>query len=486
MTKGKFRKETSAAQQKRRTILQTYLTSLVSLVLCVTMFFGTTAAWFTDTVETNQNQMYVGTLDVKLEHASFKNGSVDETKFKDVTEKDYKILSAATQWEPGYTAIEKFRLTEQGTLAFGYELTMAYNFTKVDENSSAEDKLKAAQEEAFTKAVSVWTYTGANITTLPENNFADLVKQDWVKVGTLYDVLNKTLNLFSGEMDAAEVNKKKTIDNVEQDDPAVAEHIIALHLDEDFTGEIKVDEDDKTVQGLMMDQITIRLVATQKASENDAFGPTYDLGATNTAIVYASTVEELQTAVDAAEDGTAIVLNGTVDLDGGRDAQLNLTKDVTFVGGTIKGVGYDGELNCGAKITSGNIVFDGVTFELTNDDIKTGAWGMSVNVSGSANVTFKNCTFKGSQCPIYQSGADSMITLENCKFETTSVAIQCEIYSGDFSLGQDLVVKNCDFTGVEDVLHIYDYDKDPTTEAIVQYMTANGNTFTGTCKQTCK
>ena len=68
MTKGKFRKETSAAQQKRKTILQTYLTSLVSLVLCVTMFFGTTAAWFTDTVETNQNQMYVGTLDVKLEH----------------------------------------------------------------------------------------------------------------------------------------------------------------------------------------------------------------------------------------------------------------------------------------------------------------------------------------------------------------------------------------------------------------------------------
>ena len=141
-------------------------------------------------------------------------------------------------------------------------------------------------------------------------------------------------------------------------------------------------------------------------------------------------------------------------------------------------------MNSAVNATSGNIVFDGVTFD-TNDWTTEGwaNWGISVNINGTANVTFKDCTFTGSQCPIYLSGADAVVTLENCTF--TGGYIQCEIYSGDFQLGQDLIVKNCDFTGLADVLHIYDYDKDPSSDAIAQYLTANGNKFTGTCKQTC-
>ncbi len=185
--------------------------------------------------------------------------------------------------------------------------------------------------------------------------------------------------------------------------------------------------------------------------------------------------------------GGTVALNGTVDLGGTAGSYLVMNQDVTIQGGTIKGTGWTGELNYGVNATAGNIVFDGVTFDTTDwSTVGWAKWGISVNVNGTANVTFKNCTFKGSQCPIYQSGATSVITLENCKFETAGVAIQCEIYSGDFSLGQNLIVKNCDFTGLSDVLHIYDYDKDPSTEAIVKYLTDNGNIFTGVCKQTCQ
>lgn len=194
---------------------------------------------------------------------------------------------------------------------------------------------------------------------------------------------------------------------------------------------------------------------------------------------------ELKAAIESGK--TSISLNGTVDLAGAQGAYINLNKDVTISGGTIKGTGWTGELNYGVSATDGNIVFDGVTFDTTDwTTVGWAKWGISVNVSGSANVTFKNCTFKGTQCPIYQSCADSVITLENCKFESSTTAIQCEIYSGDFQLGQNLIVKNCDFTGLTDVLHIYDYDKDPTSEAIAQYLTDNGNVFTGSCKQTCK
>ena len=187
-----------------------------------------------------------------------------------------------------------------------------------------------------------------------------------------------------------------------------------------------------------------------------------------------------------AVNGGNVALTGTVDLGGTTGNYLTLTEDTTVTGGTIKGTGWTGEMNYAVNATSGDIVFDGVTFDTTGwTTVGWANWGMSVNVSGNANVTFKNCTFKGTQCPIYQSGADSVIVLENCTFESTVGAIQCEIYSGDFSLGQDLIVKNCVFTGMTDVLHIYDYDKNPSTDAIVNYLTDNGNTFTGTCKQTC-
>ena len=390
MTKGKFRKETSAAQQKRKTILQTYLTSLVSLVLCVTMFFGTTAAWFTDTVETNQNQMYVGTLDVKLEHASYKNGQLQLTaegkmwNLDPIENPDYKILDGETQWEPGYTAVEKFRLTEEGTLAFGYSMTMAYNFS--------EDAETKAKEDAFTQAVTVWTYTGNNAANyeLPET-YEKMIAEGWTEVGTLYDVLTKTLSLFSGEMDSAEVNKKKTVDNVEQDDPAVAEHIIALHLDEDFTGEIVVGEENKTVQGLKMEDITIKLVATQMSSENDAFGPTYDLGATYTEVIYASSEEELREALTNAENGSVVVLTNDVQLDSDNTITVASGKDVTI---DLNGKGLSGTCNAsqGHLIMVNNGAILNVQDSSTNQSGKityakgTSDTGWAIDLEGKLNL----------------------------------------------------------------------------------------------------
>ena len=463
MTKGKFRKETSAAQQKRKTILQTYLTSLVSLVLCVTMFFGTTAAWFTDTVETNQNQMYVGTLEVELKHGSYKNGQLGEMA---VVDKDHKVFdSKNTWWEPGYTAVEKFELTENGTLAFGYNMTMAYNFS--------EDAETKAKEEAFTKAVDVWTYTGENAATyvLPAN-YEDMIAEGWTKVGSLHDVLTKTLSLFSGEMDSAEVNKKKTVDNVEQDDPAVAEHIIALHLDEDFTGEIVVGEENKTVQGLQMKDITIKLVATQMSSENDAFGPTYDLGATYTEVIYASSEEELREALTNAENGSVVVLTNDVQLDPDNTITVASGKDVTIdlngkmLSGVADGTGNREMFLVKGKLTVKNgamemsatqnqgwdamttlfDVTDGGVLNIENATIKNlggSDMGFCVHLNNWGEVTLnaKNTTFKSNYVAVrvFNSGNDmNNVTLEKCHLEGSSAALWVHNYTAaDFSNDQN-------------------------------------------------
>ena len=63
----------------KNVLLQTCFTSLLSLVLCVTMFLGTTYAWFTSEISNNANEIYIGTLDVGL----FKHDGLDgEGKIK--------------------------------------------------------------------------------------------------------------------------------------------------------------------------------------------------------------------------------------------------------------------------------------------------------------------------------------------------------------------------------------------------------------------
>ena len=193
----------------------------------------------------------------------------------------------------------------------------------------------------------------------------------------------------------------------------------------------------------------------------------------------------------ALQKGQSVVLTGNIALDGTRGNYLTLgsaTDDVVVkakegVDVTISGVGHTGEHQVQGLFSKGKITFEGITFSVPS---LASGWAMSSNINGTANVTFKNCKFVGVQCPVYQSGADAVVTIDDCVFDVSSCAIQAEVYSGDFKLGQDLKIRNSDFGKVADVLHIYDYDKDPSTQDIIDYLKANGNEFTGTCKQTCQ
>ena len=388
MTKGKFRKETSAAQQKRRTILQTYLTSLVSLVLCVTMFFGTTAAWFTDTVETNQNQMMVGTLKVQLDHASYKEGKLGD--YEDVTQNNHKVFTTDTKWEPGYTAVEKFRLTELGSLAFGYKLNITLGDATV---------LDQATYKAFTEAISVWNYSGTDASgyQLPADFDAIAAPNSgWNKVGTLYDVLSNQLTVFSGSMDYKKVQEEK----------AAVEHIIALHMDEECDGVVGTNE---TIQGLTLDKIKITLVATQMSSENDAFGSDYDAapGADkwdgeeakpedapadedNDGVIAINTADELAGFAAAVNAGTSysgktIVLASDIDLGNKAWTPIGAADSKAYFQGTFDGQGH---------------TIYGLNVDKSTDDYKYSTAGFFGWIDAAAatikNVKFANATVKGS------------------------------------------------------------------------------------------
>ena len=97
--------------------------SILSVVLCAAMLIGTTFAWFTDSVTSGRNQIVAGNLDVELEYATVVDtqaGTLSEWK----TVQDATDLFADGLWEPGYAQVVYLRVSNLGSLALKYQLSM--------------------------------------------------------------------------------------------------------------------------------------------------------------------------------------------------------------------------------------------------------------------------------------------------------------------------------------------------------------------------
>lgn len=99
---------------KMKSTKRAMLLSALSLLLCVSMLIGTTFAWFTDSVTSGRNVIQSGNLDVELEY-------FDGSTWKPVTESTN--VFGYNLWEPGFTKVVKFRVTNAGSLALKYQLT---------------------------------------------------------------------------------------------------------------------------------------------------------------------------------------------------------------------------------------------------------------------------------------------------------------------------------------------------------------------------
>ena len=90
------------------------LASVLSIVLCLTMLVGSTFAWFTDSVTSANNKIVAGNLDIGLEYSS------DMASWADVKDSD-TVFDKDALWEPGYTQVVYFRITNNGELAMKYQ-----------------------------------------------------------------------------------------------------------------------------------------------------------------------------------------------------------------------------------------------------------------------------------------------------------------------------------------------------------------------------
>ena len=221
----------------KRTTKQQLVASIVLLFMCFSMLLGTTFAWFTDSATSAGNKIVAGTLDVELwmydeAQAKYINIGDDATPiFGKAESLKAQNNNADTLWEPGKTQVVYLKLVNAGSLDLKY--TVAIN---VRDNADDKDLYKALE------------YAIA-----PNAKQSDTELPAW-NGGTKVNVGNNVATASTVTMTAG------------------AEHYFALSVH-------MLEEAGNEYQGGYV-EFDIKVAATQVASEEDSFGPNYDVNAT--------------------------------------------------------------------------------------------------------------------------------------------------------------------------------------------------------------
>lgn len=100
---------------------QALFRSVVALLLCFSMFVGTTFAWFSDSETSTGNIIQTGRLKVQLHWTEDLAPASGEPDWKDASE---GAIFNHEHWEPGYTDLKYLKITNAGNLAFQYQLNV--------------------------------------------------------------------------------------------------------------------------------------------------------------------------------------------------------------------------------------------------------------------------------------------------------------------------------------------------------------------------
>lgn len=133
------------------------ISSLLSIVMCLSIAVGATFAWFTNTANTNVNKIQAGTLDVALEMYNPETNEWENAEGKTLQFLvEGRIPAEGTQifWEPGCTyKLPAIRIINKGNLALKYKviITGINGDAKLNEVidwtiSGTEDGTLAAEE----------------------------------------------------------------------------------------------------------------------------------------------------------------------------------------------------------------------------------------------------------------------------------------------------------------------------------------------------
>ncbi|MBQ1942344.1 MAG: hypothetical protein II368_01675 [Clostridia bacterium] len=327
-----------------KVLSHTVLISILSMLVCMTIFVGSTFAWFSDSIN-SKNKIEAGklTFDVQV----LKEGSYSSIYGRE------EALFNSDLWEPNYVQAVNVKVINTGTLALKYELQIG-----------ADGTLNAllANETMLSDVIDVYYADKEVVVTNQEELEAAVAQGKIFYRGTLTQVF------LAGTLIQDVLLPK----NAKEDKDYTTDYAtIALKMQ----SEVSFDYQDRSVE-----PFDLKLTASQFAYEKDSFSENYDL--------------QLQSGL-IFDDGKTHTVNESITF---RDANTH-TDVITAIGeGTVVNItgGYYDAVgkDCAVWAKDGAVVniyggaffCDGLGEEATSanhqDLIYAGANGGTINVYG--------------------------------------------------------------------------------------------------------
>lgn len=357
---------------KTKSTKRALLLSALSLLLCVSMFIGSTYAWFTDSVTSGSNVIQSGNLDIDVQY------TLDGETWKD--------LAGATDlfqkglWEPGHTEVVALKIQNKGSLALKYVASMNIFNEVVGKNKDG----------------------------------GDIVLSDILTVSTVTQQVNQVGDILLGMVfggsqntDTGAVKTFKAGNILESDKELLPgdAHYVIITVDMAETVGNEANHDGVNVPSI---EFGLNVLATQYTYENDSFGNQYDKEATydeswntlaDTSWYNAVDTEFTLTNVNQLA-GLAKLVNTGVDNFAGKTVKLanNVdlgNKDWRSIG--ISGATFNGSFDGNGKTVSNLLV-----------ETESGIAGLFGYVQGSAsisNLEINNVTINGTGSNANRVGA---------------------------------------------------------------------------------
>ncbi|MBM6919830.1 right-handed parallel beta-helix repeat-containing protein [Phocea massiliensis] len=411
---------TSSKSTKRALV-----SSTLAILMCVVMLIGTTFAWFTDSVTNTGNRIQAGNLDIEVEY------TLNGTEWAKLDE-DADLFGNGL-FEPGYTRVVAFRISNEGNLALKYNMSM----NLVSETKGIN---KAGKEFALSDYLKVKT------SPIQEAN-----EIGGIMVGIAFDRDASKAIGWNPETNFKDT-KVMTSDQVLTAGQQVY-FIMQVYMPESVGNEANAISKENTPSI----DFGVNFVATQATVESDGFGnDQYDKDATYPVIVFNQ--QQANDAITNATDKKAnisIASGQTITLDNGIANEGDKSRDITFSGDGSQTVDV---ITNAVSAEGGQLNYQrGSSFTFENLTIQAGEGNFDGIVCDE--LTFKNCTIKGKltlygkatfiDC-VFENTMDNQysiwtwggtdVTFEDCIFDTNGKAIL--LYG---SANTNLVVNNCTF-----------------------------------------
>lgn len=268
-----------------------FLSSFIVLVLCLLLFAGTTFAWFSDSVTSNNNVIASGNLDIEVDY------TLDGKTWANLD--GAEDLFSNSLWEPGHTELVVLRVTNQGSLALKYS-------AQIKISSETLGKTKSGYDIKLSELIELGSIIHKADSNLLENAFKDKDSLDYYK-----SKFNKTSYLGKRSEDSGYIRKLE------------ADEIDYVFIQVALPKGIETNHD-----GVHIPSITfgIDVVATQINSENDSFGSDYD----QNVWVDGMPIDTIEEFLLAIKSGTYLRLTSDIILDSSNAKSIVVNEDKTI------------------------------------------------------------------------------------------------------------------------------------------------------------